>query len=110
MLTYNFFMNNTYYIYISAAGRKRQRETARDITHERVGTSIQRACGLLPPEGAAAIVPTEADRRQAGSSRAPAQPAPAVPPAGSDHESSESSDRPDPPSAGAVAANGKRKK
>ena len=76
-------MNNTYYIYISAAGRKQQRETAGPITHERFGLSVQRAYGLLP------------------SAAAP----PAAPPAGSD-----SSDHPDPPSAGAVAANGKRKK
>ena len=81
-------MNNTYYIYISAAGRKQQRETAGPITHERFGLSVQRAYGLLPSAAAP-----------------PAAAPPAAPPAGSD-----SSDHPDPPSAGAVAANGKRKK
>ena len=101
MLTYNFFMNNTYYIYISAAGRRQQRETARDITHERVGTSFQRAYGLLP----SAAVPPAAPPAAAP----PAAPS-AAPSAGNDHESSDSSDHPDPPSAGAVAANGKRKK
>ena len=85
MLTYNFFMNNTYYIYISATGRKQQRETARSvhvapIMHAQVGTSIQRAYGIVPP---------------------------AAPPVGSAHPPEPSQAA---PPAGAVAANGKRKK
>ena len=130
MLTYKFAMNNTYYIYISATGRKQQRETARSvhvaareappITHEQVGTSIQRAYGIVPPAAPPAGSAHPPEPSQADSPAAPAGSAhppgpsqavpPAAPPAGSDHDSSDSSDPPHPPSAGAVAANGKRKK
>ena len=82
-------MNNTYYIYISATGRKQQRETARSVataareapqvTHQQVGTALLRAWGIVPP---------------------------AAPPAGSAHPP-EPSQAASP--AGAVAANGKRK-
>ena len=102
------FRNNTYYIHISATDRKEQCETARSVAaaarkaplvpHQQVGRARLRAWGIDEPSGSAH--PPE-----------PSQAVPpAAPPAVGDHDSSDSSGPPHPPSAGAVAANGKRRK